>query len=104
FAADDGGLGLHQIDAVGEDLASLGGVHQSGADAQFGTGQHRGHQFRAVLDIHHHGVAFLQPDGGEVVGDAVGPGVELPVGEFGVLVNNGDAVGVGGGGGLEFDP
>ena len=102
--ADDRRLGFYQVEAVGEYLALLGGVDQGGTDAQLGAAQHGGQQLGTVFHVHHHGVAFLQADGGQVVGDAVGPGIELLVGELPVLVEDGDAVGVAVGGLFESHP
>ena len=89
---------------VGEHLALLGGVDQGGTDAQLGAAQHGGQQLGTVFHVHRHGIAFLQADGGQVIGDAVGPGIELLVGELPVLVEDGDAVGVAVGGLFESHP
>ena len=104
FLTDDRRLGFHQVEAVSQHFSFLGGVDQSGAHAQFGTADKRGRKLGTVLHIQRHGVAFLQADGGQVVGDAVGPGIELLVGELPVLVEDGDAVGVAVGGLFESHP
>ncbi len=89
---DDRRLGLHQVEAVYQHFPFLGGVDQGGAHAQFGTADKRGRKLRTVLHVQGHGVAFLQADGGQVVGDAVGPGVELAIGVAAVAVNHREAV------------
>ena len=92
FLTDDRRLGFHQVEAVSQHFPFLGGVDQSGAHAQFGTADKRGRKLGTVLHIQRHGVAFLQADGGQVVGDTVGPGIELAIGVAAVAVNHREAV------------
>lgn len=88
LVADDGGLGLHQVDAVRQHLAGLRGVDHGGDHAELAERDHGGEQLGAVLDVDGDHVALLQALGLEVVGHAVGPLVELRVGEADVLVQH----------------
>ena len=101
FFANDGGFGFHQIETMDQYLAALGGIDQGCADAQLGAGKNSGQQLGAVFHVDGNGIAFFQADRGQVVCQAVGPGVELLVGKFCVLVDHGSAIRVHAGGALD---
>ena len=98
---DDGRLGFHQIERMNQYLAALGGIDQGRADPQLGAGRYGDEQFRAIFDVDGDGVAFLQADGGQIICQPVGPGIELLVGKLGVLVNHCSTVGIHASGSLD---
>ncbi|MCY1394682.1 hypothetical protein D9M71_96060 [compost metagenome] len=82
----------HQIHTVHQGIAGLRGIEQGTDRADLGHRQNRHQQFRAVLDEDRHHVALADTLADQVMGDAVGPLVDLAVTERDVVLQQRRAI------------
>ncbi|MNI14080.1 hypothetical protein D3C73_673310 [compost metagenome] len=93
--------GRHQIQAVNQGVTGLRGVEQGTDGTDLGHRQDGHQQFRPVLDEHRHPIAFADALGEQVMSDAIGPLVDLPIAEHHLPLQQGRTIGIAQGGLLE---
>ncbi|MNO84700.1 hypothetical protein D3C76_760490 [compost metagenome] len=84
--ADDNRRGIDQAQTVDQDVVGLRGVEHGADTADLADRQHADQQFRAIFNKYADHIAFFQATGKQVVGETVGPLVDLFITETIVLV------------------
>src|SRR5690606_18830608 len=83
---------LGDVYAVLQHRAFLRGVKHGTARAQLGGADQGREELGAVFQVQGNNITLANALSAEVMGEAVGPFIELPIGDFDILIEDGRAV------------